>query len=124
LERELSWEEYFATIQKNQLSGSEPVIKLFENFVKKFPSSRIPPEKVFHIDRLIHGFHWHHKFGATRPVAVNLIEGQLSDVIKFLDELSYGEKSTPEVLDNRNQWLVNSANLRSWTDQQKGNDPK
>ena len=31
------------------------------------------------IDRLIHGFHYHQRFGPTRAVAVTLIEGRLRE---------------------------------------------
>jgi hypothetical protein len=67
------------------------------------------------IDRLIHGFHWYLKTGGpTRPVAVNLIEGRLSDVVAFLDRLSYGEKSTPGTRETYAQWDVNIDANRNW----------
>ncbi len=111
---ELTWGEYFATFQHRQLSGAEPVLELFGDFVQRFPKAKRPQERVFLIDRLIHGFHWYHKFGCTRPVAVNLIEGRLSEVIVFLDNLTYGEGSTPGTQEIHAEWVKNSQNARQW----------
>jgi ribosomal protein L37AE/L43A len=111
---ELTWGEYFATFQHRQLSGAEPVLELFGDFVQRFPKAKRPQERVFLIDRLIHGFHWYHKFGFTRPVAVNLIEGRLSEVILFLDNLTYGEGSAPGTREAQAEWVKNSQNARQW----------
>jgi len=102
---EIAWGEYFKTIQHKQLSGGEPVLDLFREFVRFFPSARTPREKVLLIDQLIHGFHWALKEGTrTRPVAINLIEGKLRQVIAFLDDLNYSEKSTPGLRQNVAEW--------------------
>ena len=93
---ELTWGEYFKTIQHRQLSGAEPVLNQFRSFVQEFSIARTPPEKTILIDRLIHEFHWHSKSKTpTRPVAINLIEGRLSEMVAFLENLSCGAKSTP-----------------------------
>lgn len=110
----LTWEDYFATIQHKQLSGAEPVVQLFEQFVTRFPTAHTPRDKVILIDQLLHGFHWYHKHGYTRPVAVNLIGGRLAEVIEFLDNLSYGPASTPGTQDTYAEWKHNSQNLRTW----------
>jgi ribosomal protein L37AE/L43A len=111
---EANWGAYFSTIQKKQLSGAEPVINLFEDYVEAFPKSQTYASKMVVIDRLIHGFHWHQKYGATRPVAVNLIEGRLTDVIAFLDALSFGDASTSGIQETRAAWIENSTYARSW----------
>ena len=119
---ELSWGEYFHTIQHRQLSGAEPAIELFLDYVRKFPLARNPREKVFLIDRLIHGFHWYAKTGKpTRPVAVNLIQGRLQEVIAFLDSLNYGERNTPGVQEQRAEWKINIETARGWYQKE---DPK
>lgn len=79
-----------------------------------FPKAKRPQERMLLIDCLIHGFHWYHKFGCTRPVAVNLIEGRLSEVIVFLDNLTYGEGSTPGTYETHAEWMNNSQNARQW----------
>lgn len=52
--------------------------------------------------------------GPTRPVAVNLIEGRMSEVVAFLDDLSYGEKSTPGTRENLGEWNKNIEANRGW----------
>jgi hypothetical protein len=110
----LSWEDYFATIQRKQLSGAEPVVDLFQHFVASFPATGSPREKVVLIDQLLHGFHWYHQHGYTRPVAVNLIEGKLADVIAFLDRLTYGTASTAGTHQTFAEWTEKSQNVRQW----------
>lgn len=112
---ELRWADYFKTIQHKQLSGAEPVLEQFRDFAKAFPSARTPREKVLRIDRLIHGFHSYYKTnGPTRPVAVNLIEGRMSEVVAFLDDLSYGEKSTPGTREKLGEWNKSIEVNRGW----------
>ena len=73
------------------------------------------------IDRLIHGFHWYLKGNhATRPVAVNLIEGRLYEVMDFLDDLTYGEGSTPGTRENKAAWDEHIQTARGWQCQAKG----
>jgi hypothetical protein len=111
----LPWADYFKTIQHKQLSGAEPVLEQFQGFVDAFPSARTPQEKMLLIDRLIHGFHFYYKTDApTRPVAVNLIEGRLSDVVAFLDRLTYGEKGTPGMRETYAKWDRNIDANRNW----------
>jgi ribosomal protein L37AE/L43A len=112
---EVSWGDYFATFQHHQLSGAQPVVELFSNFITAFPKAPNLREKVFLIDRLIHGFHIYFKDNlTTRPVAVNLIEGRLSDVIQFLDELHAEEYSTSGLEDNHKLWDINIQNVLHW----------
>ena len=111
---EISWGEYFSTIHKKQLSGGD-LVSLFRNFVARFPCARSPREKMLLIDRLIHGFHYNLESGPRRPSGVNLIEGSMREVIAFLNQLTYGEDSTPEARQTAATWRQNmNAALRSW----------
>ena len=92
---QLTWGEYFATLQHKQLSGADAILEQFRNYINAFPAAQTPREKMFLIDRLIHGFHWYVKFGPTRPAAINLIQGRLGEVVAFLEQLSASEQSTP-----------------------------
>ena len=112
---ERPWADYFKTIQHKQLSGAEPVLSQFQDFVKAFPTAQSPREKMLLIDGLIHGFHWYLKTNSpTRPVAVNLIKGRLSEVVAFLDDLTYSQKSTPGTEANRKEWDQNIDVNREW----------
>ena len=108
------WIDYFNTIKKKQLSGAQPVIKQFEAYVQKYPHASTIKEKIILIDCLIHGFHIFAKNSTpTRPVAVNLIQGSLSGVIAFLDELS-SKTPIPEMQENLLQWKKDVEIAKEW----------
>ncbi|MCU0521634.1 MAG: hypothetical protein MUF84_13190 [Anaerolineae bacterium] len=111
----LPWADYFATFQHKQLSGAGPVITLFQDFVERFPRAQTAQQRMILIDTLLHGFHWYFKTGEpTRPVAVNLIDLRLGDVMAFLDELTYGEQSTPGARERKAEWDTRIVHARSW----------
>jgi hypothetical protein len=113
---ELTWGSYFSTIQHKQLSGAEPVLSLFREYVTAYPRARTSRERMLLIDRLLHGFHWYYKDGtATRPVAINLIEGRLGDVIAFLEDLTYGECSTSGTRECFALWNERAEVARGWS---------
>jgi hypothetical protein len=72
------------------------------------------------IDRLIHEFHYalnHPRYEPgqpTRAVCVNLIKGKLTDVVAFLDELTYGDGAAPEMLAARDAWRENLHHAGAW----------
>jgi hypothetical protein len=111
---QITWGEYFHTIHKKQLCGPD-LESTFRRFVAKFPRARSPRKKMLLIDQLIHGFHYAAETGPRRPAAVNLIEGRLREVIDFLNDLTYGEGSTPRTRETAASWRedVNTA-LRAW----------
>ncbi|MHB1355547.1 MAG: hypothetical protein ACYCZF_06185 [Anaerolineae bacterium] len=112
---QLSWGAYFATIQHKQLSGAEPVLALFRDYCAQFAIARTPREKMMRIDALLHGFHVHFKDAiTTRPVAVNLIEGRLAQVVAFLDGLASSGLSTPGVEETRATWQHGIEVTRTW----------
>lgn len=111
----LPWADYFATIQRRQLSGAEPVRAQFAAYVRDLPLAATPRARMLLIDRLIHGFHCLVKSGTpTRPVAVNLIEGNLHEVVAFLDRLTYGERGTPGLAQTRAAWREDLAVHTNW----------
>ncbi len=122
---EVPWPVYFKTIQHHQLSGADPVLAQFRDFVDRFPSAELPREKMLLIDRLIHGFHYYVAFGPTRAVAVNLIEGRLHEVVDFLDSISYGDQSTPGLRESRQEWRQTiDATARAWRDERLRRKPE
>ncbi|MFA4985282.1 MAG: hypothetical protein WC712_01735 [Candidatus Brocadiia bacterium] len=120
---QLTWGEYFGTIQHAQLSGAEPVLDQFRAFMAAFPAARTSQEKMLAIDQLIHGFHVLIKTGSpTRPVAVNLIEGRLSEVVDFLDQLAYSDLSTPGIKGTYSRWNEGIEVNRGWYPYRKKSD--
>ena len=85
------------------------------DFVDRFPRAQTAQQRMVAIDTLLHGFHLYFKNGEpTRPVAVNLIAMRLWDVIAFLDDLSYGERSTPGTQATKTAWDRQIENARGW----------
>lgn len=96
-----SYEQFRASYKGRQLFGAN-ALPIFEAFVCNLPACHSYSDKMIAVDTLIHSFHILHsartgyanmdvddpdnKLG--RPVAANLIEGKLSDVVLFLDSLS------------------------------------
>jgi len=119
------WKVYFQTIQRKQLSGAAPVLALFQNFVESFPTAGSAPEKMLLIDALIHGWHWHARFGNTRTTGINLIEGSYHEVVDFLDRLSYGPGSTPGVQQEWQKWREEvNRTVDLWKDERLRRPPR
>ncbi len=111
----LTWGEYFSTFQHKQLSGTQPVLDLFNRYIRAFSAASTAREKVFQIDTLIHGFHYYFKDKSpTRPVAVNLIGGRLNEVIAFLDDIHTGKYTTPGTAEHIEEWDRNIQNAKKW----------
>ncbi len=85
----LPWQDYFRSYQGKQLFGAN-ALEVFRDFVRRWPETNGRTDKVLLIDELIHKCHHDARLGPTRPVAVNLIQGKLSQVRAFLDELAEG----------------------------------
>jgi hypothetical protein len=101
----MSWGEYRRTFQRHQLNLGGAG-KTFNDFLEKWPSTQSPREKMLLIDRLIHEFHYSLKNQPelpTRSVAVNLIEGKLTDVAEFLNDLAEGIDD-PDLVDEYRSW--------------------
>ena len=105
-EWKITWGEYHKTYQHKQLH-SGGAVAAFESYVKAYTKARTPKAKILAIDRLIHEFHYSLRTDPetpTRAAAVNLIEGKLTDVVRFLDELTYGAAATAELETQRGEW--------------------
>ena len=110
----ITWDAYFRSIQHKQLSGPD-LVGLFTQYVSTFPAAAGARQKMLHIDRLLHGFHWSVATGPRRPAAINLVEGRLSEVIQFLDTLTYGRGSTPGARKRHAAWRKSMSDaLESW----------
>jgi len=103
---QLTWGAYALSYKRRQLNAGGAV-SAFADYVRRYPAARTPKEKMLAIDQLIHAFHYslvRRPELPTRPAGVNLIQGKLADVIRFLDELTYGPQSTEGLADNRQDW--------------------
>ncbi len=106
-----AWRDYLKSYQRKQLYGGNGY-PAFLAFLETWPQARAPRDKLFAIDRLIHACHASARFGFGRTAAVNLIEGTASELLVFLNELAYGDGSTPGLSQTRDEWLRTVATLR------------
>lgn len=113
-----TWGEFFRSYQKKQLvaGGAEPFVR---EFVAGVPAARCPRDRLLMIDRLIHRFHTWQKDIPTRPTAVNVIAGSVSEVGRLIEELAYGDTAAPEMLANRRDWQEQwQSARRMWTEEE------
>ena len=101
---ELAWSEYQKSFQGKHLIASGMTAFLKE-YLEDYQVAKSPQQKMILIDTLIHRYHWELEGGLSGPGARDLIGGKPQDVIDFLNELSYGTKSNPEILATRQVWL-------------------
>jgi predicted RNA-binding Zn-ribbon protein involved in translation (DUF1610 family) len=117
---EISWGEYRKSFMRHQLNPGGAV-KAFQYFLENYPRMHTQPEKMLLIDRLIHAFHFSFQDRPnlpTRPFAVNLIEGKLEDVLRFLDELSAIHLNITSYHDLQLEW---KANLNKFNNEFRSN---
>jgi hypothetical protein len=98
-----TWGEYHKAYQGKQLHGGG-AYPFFRAFIDAWPAARTPRDKLLAIDALIHACHGQFKGYMGRPAACNLIEGTARELVRFLDELAYGDQSTAELRATRDRW--------------------
>jgi hypothetical protein len=125
-----TWGQYLKSYQGKQLMGGA-AFPAFLEFLEAWPKARSPRDKLLLIDRLVHALHVNlietKGLLFARSAAVNLIEGRLKDVNALLEELAYGERSTPELLEARDRWRATRAEsqrsmARAWERRKAGAD--
>ncbi len=92
-----TWGAYRDTYHRKQLNAGGAHAS-FETYLHAFRGAIGPRQKMLAIDRLIHEFHYSLRAQPdlpTRPAGANLIDGSMTDVVAFLEELAYGVESAP-----------------------------
>jgi predicted RNA-binding Zn-ribbon protein involved in translation (DUF1610 family) len=107
----LPWAVYHRSYRGKQLYGANAV-EAFTRYHQAFPQATTARAKMLLIDQLIHAFHVGLR-ELGRPVAANLIEGSLAEVIDFLDALASGGASSAEIGDSGETWRRTIA-ATSW----------
>jgi hypothetical protein len=98
------WGDYHKTYQDRHLHGGG-AMAAFQSYIEEFTKARSPRDRMLAIDRLIHVFHCELVQDPVRSVGINLIYGRNTrEVTEFLDRLTYGEASTPEMKATRDAW--------------------
>ena len=93
---ELSWGEYFKTIQGKHLLA-HGVRAFLTDYAREYPRAKSARGKMILIDTLIHCFHGELKGKLNAPGARDLIGGKPRDILDFLNRLTYGDQSTTEL---------------------------
>ena len=107
-----TWGAYLKTYQGKQLSQGK-IGEALVKYMEAYRRASSPMDKMLAIDALIHEFHWNlvkGKLRPTRAACVNLIEGRLSEVVNFLNDLTHGGG---EMEKTRSRW---ATTLRSADD--------
>lgn len=98
------WRDYHKTYQDKHLHGGGALFA-FQEYIEAFTKARSHRDRMLAIDRLIHVFHCELVQDPVRSAGVNLIYGKNTrEVTEFLDTLTYGEASTPELKATRAAW--------------------
>jgi hypothetical protein len=101
---QVRWRDYFKTYQHKHLVGGGAV-QFHRDFVAQFEGARSAREKMLAIDRLIHAFHWELVGNPVRSAARELISARsYTELLAFLDALTYGEGSTPGLREGKAAW--------------------
>ena len=103
----VSWRSYLKTYQSKRLTGGKATPE-FQAFIEGWPKARTARDKMLTIDRLINAIHTETAAmpeEGGRPAAVCVIEGNLREVVVFMDSLAFGEKSTPGVVEAHRLWI-------------------
>jgi hypothetical protein len=103
---EITWEDYKRTYKGKQLHGGG-AIDVFKAYVQRLPQARSHRDKMLLIDWIVHQCHLglvRQEYRYLRPVAVNLIEGRIAQVIRLVEELAYGSGSIDGTQERREAW--------------------
>jgi hypothetical protein len=103
----VTWGAYKRTYKGKQLHGGGAV-DVFQRYVQQLSEARSHREKMMLIDWIVHQCHKSvtadQQVKYLRPVAVNLIEGSIPQVIALLQELAYGPDTVPGSKERRETW--------------------
>ena len=105
-----TWGEYLRSYQRKQLSIGGAA-EYFKVYIHAYEKAKTPSEKMLAIDRVIHQFHYNivkDEILPTRANCVNLIEGTLTQTVKFLDKLSTGENTQA-----KQEWLMTFNKMKT-----------
>ncbi len=117
-----TWRAYHQSYRRKQLVGGL-ALPAFVAFAERWPTLLTPRDKLLAIDAVVHACHMSvEREIASRPAAVNLIQGATRDLLRFLNELAYSDLSTPGLDVSREQWRRRLENGRRWwAERQKQN---
>lgn len=81
-------------------------------FIEQYDAGRSPGAKMIAIDQLLHTFHHQLTEHPTAPAAKNLLFGNVREIVGFLNGLTYGKATTPELRQTKS--VYDETLARSW----------
>ncbi len=93
--------DYHSTFKGKDLRGHN-FYPLVEEYLREQPLARTNTDKMMLIDRLIHAVHR----GTAKGAACSFLRGSAMQLRPILDELAYGDASTPGMSETKEQWDV------------------
>ena len=110
----VKWADYYKSYRNKFLNGGH-AINAFESYIKRFPSVvKSSSELMLLIDWLVHEVHRGLPTATCRPAALNLIEWDTYEVTDLLDGLAYGNCTSKEIFENKQEWHKHIRN-RLWS---------
>jgi ribosomal protein L37AE/L43A len=103
----MNWGSYYSTFKGKQLSVNVDLTDVTRKFVNELPECKTPQAKMILIDAIIHACHAWVSKGVTyygRPLAVNFIDGNMNQVVAFLENLPNGPGTLPEMNQQLLDW--------------------
>jgi DNA-directed RNA polymerase subunit RPC12/RpoP len=103
----MDWKTFYSTFKGKQLSVNVDLTDVTRKFVTELPECKTPQAKMILIDAIIHACHAWISKGITyygRPLAVNFIDGNMNQVIAFLENLPNGPDTLPEMTEQLMDW--------------------
>ena len=103
----MDWKTFYSTLKGKQLSVNVDLTDITRKFINELPVCKTPQAKMILIDAIIHACHAFVQKGVTyygRPLAVNFIEGNMNQVVAFLENLPNGPDTLPEMNEQLMDW--------------------
>lgn len=100
---QITWDEYHQSYKRKQLVGGK-AFPMFTEFLDAWPKQRTYRDKLLAIDRLVHALHVDATHGFARPGACNLIECNMREALSLMQELAYGDSSTPGIEETKSSF--------------------
>ena len=104
--REFSYAEYRQCYKREQLNMGGAGAA-FTRYIKEYEMPAPPERRMLQVDRLIHEYHYSLKSNPeqpTRSVGPNLLAGNLTTVMKFLNDLSGMTGGNADMLATSGKW--------------------
>ncbi|MBN2074744.1 MAG: hypothetical protein JW762_04255 [Dehalococcoidales bacterium] len=115
----MDWKTFYSTFKGKQLSVNVDLTDVTRKFVNDLPECKTPQAKMILIDAIIHACHAWVSKGITyygRPLAVNFIDGNMNQVIAFLENLPNGPDTLPEMTEQVMDWRKKVLSLFTESD--------